>query len=181
MIGSDIAKRYAKALFDIAREEDAIEAIYDELKGFSSLLKESKELAEFFANPVFDTAEKASVMGEILREIKVSAIASNFLRLLVDKNRIGVIGEIENCYRRYMDDVLNKVRVDVKTAFPLSSELSARIKKQMEGLTGKNVEMIVNEDPSLVGGVVIGVGDTLYDGSIRAQLNSIRELIKEDM
>jgi F-type H+-transporting ATPase subunit delta len=181
LIGSDIAKRYARALFDIAREEDAIEATYDELKGFSSLLKESTELAEFFANPVFDTAEKVSVMGEILREIKLSAIASNFLRLLVDKNRIGVIGEIEECYRRYMDDVLNKVRVDVKTAFPLSSELSAQIKKQMEGLTGKTVEMVVNEDPSLLGGVVIGVGDTLYDGSIRAQLNSIRELIKEDM
>jgi len=181
LIGSDIANRYARALFDIAREEDAIEATYDELKGFSSLLKESTELAEFFANPVFDTAEKVSVMGEILREIKLSAIASNFLRLLVDKNRIGVIGEIEECYRRYMDDVLNKVRVDVKTAFPLSSELSAQIKKQMEGLTGKTVEMVVNEDPSLLGGVVIGVGDTLYDGSIRAQLNSIRELIKEDM
>jgi F-type H+-transporting ATPase subunit delta len=80
-----------------------------------------------------------------------------------------------------MDEVLNKVRVEVKTAFPLSNELSERIRKQMEGLTGKNVDMVINEDPSLLGGVVIGVGDTLYDGSIRAQLNSIRELIKEDM
>lgn len=181
MIGSDIAKRYARALFDIAREEGTIEAIYGELKGFSSLLKESADLAEFFANPVFDNSDKATVMGEILKKSKVSAATSNFLRLLVDKGRIGALGEIEECYRRYMDDVLNKVRVDVKTAFPLSNELSARIKEQMEGLTGKNVEMVVDEDPSLLGGVVIGVGDTLYDGSVRAQLNSIRELIKEDM
>ncbi len=181
MIGSDIAKRYAKALFEIAQEEDAIESIYDELKGFSSLLKGSKDLAEFFANPVFDSSDKGAVMGDILKETKVSAITSNFLKLLVDKRRINAIGQIEECYRRYMDDVLNKVRIDVKTAFPLSGELSVRIKKQMEGLTGKNVEMVINEDPSLLAGVVIGVGDTLYDGSVRAQLNSIRELIKEDM
>lgn len=181
MIGSDIAKRYARALFEIAREEDAIESIYGELKGFSSLLEESKDLKEFFANPVFDTSEKSGVMGDILKRINVSTITSNFLKLLVDKGRISVIAEIEGCYRTYMDDVLNKVRVDIKTAFPLSGELSEKIKEQMEGLTGKNVEMVINEDPSLLGGVVIGVGDTLYDGSVRAQLNSIRELIKEDM
>ena len=181
MIGSDIAKRYARALFDIAREENAIEAIYDELKGFSSLLAGSADLTDFFANPVFNSADKAAVMGEIIKEIKVSVTTSNFLKLLVDKRRINAIGQIEEWYRRYMDEVLNKVRVEVKTAFPLSNELSERIKKQMEGLTGKNVDMVINEDPSLLGGVVIGVSDTLYDGSIRAQLNSIRELIKEDM
>ena len=181
MIGSDIAKRYARALFDIAREENAIEAIYDELKGFSSLLAGSADLTDFFANPVFDSADKAAVMGEIIKEIKASVTTSNFLKLLVDKRRINAIGQIEECYRRYMDEVLNKVRVEVKTAFPLSKELSDRIKKQMEGMTGKNIDMVINEDPSLLGGVVIGVGDTLYDGSVRAQLNSIRGLIKEDM
>jgi len=181
LIGSDIAKRYARALFEIAREEDAIETIYGELEGFSSLLEKSEDLVEFFANPVFDNSDKAAVMGDILKKVRMSVTASNFLKLLVDKGRIGALGEIEECYRRYMDDVLNKVRVDVKTAFPLSSELSGRIRKQMEGLTGKNIEMVIDEDPSLLGGVVIGVGDTLYDGSVRAQLNSIRELIKEDM
>ncbi|MBN2538866.1 MAG: F0F1 ATP synthase subunit delta [Deltaproteobacteria bacterium] len=181
MIGTDIAKRYARALFDIAREEDTIEAIYDELKGFSSLLEQSADLAEFFANPVFDSSDKVAVMRDILEKVKMSSITSNFLKLLVDKRRIDALEQIEECYRKYMDDVLNNVRVDVKTAFPLSSKLSARIKEQMEGMTGKNVEMVVDEDPSLLGGVVIGVGDTLYDGSVRAQLNSIRELIKEDM
>ncbi|MDD5723062.1 MAG: ATP synthase F1 subunit delta [Syntrophales bacterium] len=181
MIGSDIAKRYAKALFDIAREEDAIEAIYEELKGFSSLMEGSADLAEFFANPVFDSSDKAAVMGNILNKAKVSGITSNFLKLLVDKRRIDALGQIKECYRRDMDNVLNNVRVDVKTAFPLSNKLSARIKKQMKGLTGKNVEMVIDEDPSLLGGIVIGVGDTLYDGSVRAQLNSIRELIREEM
>jgi len=85
----------------------------------------------------------------------MSTTTSNFLNLLVDKRRIDILEQIEECYQKYMDDVLNKVRVGVKTAFPLSNELSARIKKQMEGMTEKNVEMVVDEDPSLLGGVVI--------------------------
>ncbi len=181
MIGSDIAKRYARALFDIAQKEDKIEVIYGELKGFSSVLKESGDLSEFFANPVFDNSDKSAVIGDILDKIGMSTTTSNFLMLLVDKRRVDILEQIEECYQRYMDNVLNKVRVGVKTAFPLSSELSARIRKQMEGLTGKNVEMVIDEDPSLLGGVVIGVGDTLYDGSVKAQLNDIRGLIREEM
>ena len=181
MIGSDIAKRYARALFDIAQKEDKIELIYGELKGFSSILKESGDLSEFFANPVFNNSDKSAVIGDILDKIGMSTTTSNFLMLLVDKRRVDILEQIEECYQRYMDDVLNKVRVGVKTAFPLSSELSARIRKQMEGLTGKNVEMVIDDDPSLLGGVVIGVGDTLYDGSVKAQLNNIRGLIREEM
>jgi len=181
LIGSDIAKRYARALFDIAQKENKIETIYGELKGFSSILEKSEDLAEFFANPVFDSSDKSAVIGEILDKIGISTTTSNFLMLLVDKRRVDVLEQIEECYQRYMDDVLNKVRVGVKTAFPLSSELSARIKKRMEGLTGKNVEMVIDEDPSLLGGVVIGIGDILYDGSVKAQLNNIRGLIREEM
>jgi len=181
LIGSDIAKRYTRALFDIAQKEDKIEVIYNELKGFSSILKESPDLAEFFVNPVFDTSDKSAVIGSILDKVGMSTTTSNFLNLLVDKRRIDILEQIEECYQKYMDDVLNKVRVGVKTAFPLSNELSARIKKQMEGMTEKNVKMVIDEDPSLLGGVVIGIGDTLYDGSVRAQLNSIRELIREEM
>ncbi|MEA2014057.1 MAG: ATP synthase F1 subunit delta [Thermodesulfobacteriota bacterium] len=181
MIGSNIAKRYAMALFSIAQKEDRIEIIYNELKGFSSMLKESRDLEEFFVNPVFGTSDKSAVIGKILDRFGMSTTTSNFLNLLVDKRRIDILEQIEECYQKYMDDVLNKVRVSVKTAFPLSNELSVKIKEQMEGLTGKNVEMFIDEDPSLLGGVVIGVGDTLYDGSVKSQLNNIRGLIREEM
>jgi len=181
LIGSDIAKRYAKALFEIARGEEKIEAIYSELKSFSSVLEENENLREFFANPIFDQFDKKVVITEILEKISVSVITSNFLKLLVDKKRIDILDEIEVCYEKYMDDALNKARVSLKTAFPLSDALSEKIQKQLESLTGKNVEMIIDEDPSLLGGVVIGIGDTLYDGSVKAQLRSIRELIREEM
>jgi len=93
-------------------------------------LKESPDLAEFFVNPVFDTSDKSAVIGSILDKVGMSTTTSNFLNLLVDKRRIDILEQIEECYQKYMDDVLNKVRVGVKTAFPLSNELSARIKNR---------------------------------------------------
>lgn len=181
MIGSDIAKRYARALFEIARDENTLEQTYNELRMFSAVLEENENLQEFLANPIFDLPDKKAVVVEILDKINISIMAANFLKLLVDKRRIDILPDVEASYLRYIDDVLNKARVSVKTAFPLSEDLSDQIKNQLENLTGKTVEVAIEEDPSLVGGIVVGIGDTLYDGSIRAQLANIRELIREEM
>jgi F-type H+-transporting ATPase subunit delta len=80
-----------------------------------------------------------------------------------------------------MDEVLNTVRIEVKSAYKLSDELSEKIKARMEEITGKKVEMEIERDTSLLGGVVVKVGDTLYDGSVKTQLNNIRELLREEM
>jgi len=78
-----------------------------------------------------------------------------------------------------MDESLKKVRVNLKTAFPLSSEMQAYVTSRLEKVTGRKVEVYVEKDPGLLGGIVIGVGDTLYDGSIRNQLNNMRNLLGE--
>ena len=180
MITSGIAKRYAQALFDIAEEEKKYEDYYKELKQFSTIIRENANLHDFFANPVFDRDEKKAVVEEVLKMTGVSATTANFLKLLVDKGRISHIQEIEEYYEGLMDAVLKKARVQVKTAFPLKSDAEADLKKKLEGITGKEVEMIVEEDPSLIGGIVVKIGDTLYDGSIKSQLNNIRELLREE-
>ncbi|MCK9273951.1 MAG: ATP synthase F1 subunit delta [Syntrophales bacterium] len=181
MIQSEIAKRYAKALFQIAKEEDSVETIYGELDRFASMLKENKNLTDFFANPIFDQNDKKAVMEEVLSRIKITGITANFLKLLADKRRIDILLDVENCFREYRDQLLNKVRVNVRTAFPLSADLAEKIKARLEGITRKNIEMAVEEDTTLLGGIVVRVGDTLYDGSIKTQLMSIRELIREEM
>jgi F-type H+-transporting ATPase subunit delta len=181
LISSNIAKRYARAFFGIAREDGLYEKYYHELSLFSSIVNESNNLKELLINPVFDQAEKRAVVDALLQKIDISNVTANFLKLLVDKRRIGILPDIESCYRKLMDDVLRKIRVDVRTAFPLSAELSEKLQKRMEEFTGKKVEIAILEDASLLGGIVVGVGDTLYDGSIKTQLHNIRNLLGEEI
>jgi F-type H+-transporting ATPase subunit delta len=181
LISSNIAKRYARAFFGIAREDGLYEKYYHELSLFSSIVNESNNLKELLINPVFDQAEKRAVVDALLQKIDISNVTANFLKLLVDKRRIGILPDIESCYRKLMDDVLRKIRVDVRTAFPLSAELSEKLQKRMEEFTGKKVEIEILEDASLLGGIVVGVGDTLYDGSIKTQLHNIRNLLGEEI
>lgn len=181
MISSTIAKRYARAFFEIAGEEKRYEEYYRELGRFSAVFRENKSLEEFLANPIFAQPDKKAVVESVLEKIRISPLTANFLKLLADKHRIEILPDIERCYRELMDNALKKARVTVKTAFPLSGELSRRLQSGLEELTGREVEMTVLEEPSLIGGIVVRVGDTLYDGSIRAQLNNIRNLLGEEI
>ena len=180
MISSTIAQRYARAFFGIAAEEGLYDNYYDELGRFSAVLRGNRSLSEFLANPVFDQHDKKAVVESILAKIQLSPLTANFLRLLVDKRRISILDAIEAHYRKLVNAALNRVMVAVTTAFPLSGELSARLRTELERLTGKEVAMTVVEDPSLLGGITVRVGDTLYDGSIRAQLNNIRYVLGEE-
>ena len=181
MIGSNIAKRYARALFDIAVEEDRLERYSGEIGSFSLLIGGNKGLQEFLANPIFDESEKKAVIAEIARRINLSAVTANFLNLLIDKGRIGILSEIEKCYRQLVDNALKKIRVNVKTALPLSAELAKRLEENLEKVTGKKVDMAIEEDRSLLGGIVVGIGDKRYDGSIKTQLNNMRNLLREEI
>ncbi|MDI9569462.1 MAG: F0F1 ATP synthase subunit delta [Pseudomonadota bacterium] len=181
MIGSTIAKRYARAFFEIALEEKQLERYHEELSGFAAIIGGSKDLKEFLANPIFDQSEKKSVVESILQKTDVSGITANFLKLLTDKQRIVILSDIVECYRELMDEALKTVRASVKTAFPLTPEMVRRLQEGLESQTSKKVEMTVIEEPSLLGGIVVRVGDTVYDNSIRTQLNNIRNLLGEEM
>ena len=181
MKSSNIAKRYARAFFEIAKEDKKFEVYYNELTLFGSMLRENKNLKELFLNPVFDQVGKKAVVTSILQKINISQTTSNFLKLLADKGRMLILPEIENAYRQLMDETLKRTQVVVKTAFPLSAELSEKLRDRLEEMTGKKVEMAMSEDASLLGGIVVSVGDTLYDGSIKTQLRNIRNLLGEEI
>jgi F-type H+-transporting ATPase subunit delta len=180
LISSDLAKRYARAFFDIAVEEGKIEDYGRELAAFATLIAQNKALQEFLANPIFELKSKKNVIEELLGRSQISGRTANFLRLLVDKQRINFLGEVENAYREFMDKSLKKVRVSVKTPYPLTSELEGALKQRVAEMTGKEVEMIVEDDTSLIGGLIVRVGDTMYDGSIKTQLGNIRKLLGEE-
>jgi len=176
---SNISKRYARAFFEIAGEENKLEQYYNELSQFSSMVAENKDLGGFLANPIFDEEAKKKVLEKIIGKLSLSKIKINFLNLLIDKKRIDVLPDIETCYRQLMDETLQKVRVTLKTAFPLSVEMQDYITSNLKKMTGQAVEVTVESDKGLLGGILIGVGDTLYDGSIKNQLNNMRNLLGE--
>jgi len=176
---SNISKRYARAFFEIAEEEKQLEQYYKELGQFSSIIAENKDLGGFLANPVFEQESKKNVLEKIIGKLSLSPMTINFLKLLIDKKRIDVLSDIEICYRQMMDESLQKVRVNIKTAFPLSREMHDFISVSLEKVTGRKVEVTVENETGLLGGIVIGVGDTLYDGSIKNQLNNMRNLLGE--
>ena len=176
---SNISKRYARAFFEIAGEEKKLEQYYNELSQFSSMVAENKDLGGFLANPIFDEEAKKKVLEKIIGKLSLSKMTINFLNLLIDKKRIDVLPDIETCYRQLMDETLRKVRVTLKTAFPLSGDMQNYIVSNLKKMTGQEVEVTVEDDKGLLGGIVIGVGDTLYDGSIKNQLNNMRNLLGE--
>jgi len=176
---SNISKRYARAFFEIAAKEKKLEQYYSELKKFSALIAENKSLKEFLSNPIFDQENKKAVVEKLISKLGFYAMTANFLKLLVDKRRVDSLPDIEVCYRQLMDDALKKVRVSVKSAFPLSDKMREQINANMEKITGRKAEMTVETDPGLLGGIIISVGDTLYDGSVKNQLNNMRNLLGE--
>jgi len=181
LISSNIAKRYARAFFDVAGGEGRHERCYDELKRFVGVLEANRSLKDFLSNPVFENEDKKAVVSKVLQMLNISPSTANFLNLLVDKRRIRIIGEIEDAYRKLMDNALGIARGQVKTAFPLVPELSDSLKRGLESFTGKQVDMQVEEDASLLGGIVVRVGDKLYDGSIKMQLNNMMKLLGEEI
>ena len=178
MMVSNIAKRYARAFFDVEGSHDRC---YDELKRLVSVLEANRGLKDFLSNPVFGNEDRKAVIGKILVMLDISPSTANFLNLLVDKRRISILREIEDAYRKLMDSAMGVVKVQVKTAFPLVPKLSDSLKRALESFTGKRVDMQVEEDASLLGGIVVRVGDKLYDGSVKTQLNNMIKLLGEEI
>jgi len=176
--GSRIAKRYAKALFSLGQEEGTFEQYGLELKEFADLCREQADFGSVIANPIFSVEDRKNVLQAVLDKSGFSSAVQSFLKLLLDKARIGVIGEIAEYYEKLWDDAVSVVRAKVITARPLKGEALKALEKSLEELTSKKLKSVVEEDPSLIGGVVVKIGDVVLDGSVKAQLEGLKESLK---
>ena len=173
---SAVAKRYADALADVVtaagsplRPEDAVA----ELRGFDGALQGSPELQNALVTPAIANARKKAVVGRIADVLKLSRISRNFLFVLVDKRRIGLLGEIIQLLETIVDERLGFARAEVASARELSDLQRTALNTRLESLTGKRVRMRVKVDESLIGGVIARIGSTVYDGSVRGQLENL--------
>ena len=176
---SNVTRRYARAFFAVAGAEKRYEDCYRELKLFTTVMEENHNMRELLINPVFDKDDKLKIMDRVLQRLGLSLLTANFIRLLVKKRRIACVMDIAEDYRRLMDEALGIARVQVKTAFALTAELTSDLQRGLESLTGEKVEMQIEEDKLLLGGVVVRIGDKLYDGSVKVQLHTMMRLLGE--
>lgn len=184
MIGAAVAKRYAEALADVVTARDSAVRAQDalaELRAFEATLYSSADLYNALTSPAIPKSRKKSVVARIADDLQVSRITRNFLFVLIDHRRVPVLVEILQTFEVVLDERLGFVRAEVASPRELNNEQRASLNATLERLTGKRIRMRFTIDESLIGGVVARIGSTVYDGSVRGQLQSLeRRLAAQD-
>jgi F-type H+-transporting ATPase subunit delta len=173
-----IARRYAKALLLIGKEDDQVEAYREELQRFANLLDEQQDLNQAITNPLYDAAGRRQLVRALIEKLGLSKIMASYLMLLFDKGRIGYIGDIDDFYQKLADELKGIARATLVSAATLPSETIEKIRAGLSQKTGKKVMLEVEQDPNLIGGIVTKIGDFVIDGSVKTQLSNIKESLK---
>lgn len=177
MIGGSIARRYARALLEIGVADGNYERLGREVRALSRALKSSQELAVALSNPAFARADREKILRAILQRLGASQMVVNFTRLLLDRERLPVLPDISRELDALIDARAGRVAAQVRSAVPLDAGQLERLTQALEQLSGKKVEMKIDHDPSLLGGVVAKLGDTVYDGSLKTQLERMKQAL----
>ena len=173
-----IARCYAKALLLIGKEDGQAESYREELNNVAGLVAGEKELEQAITNPLYDAAGRRKVLHAVIDQLYLSDTMKAFLLLVFDKGRIGFLGNINEFYKKLADELKGIARASLVSATELSSEAIDKIRSTMSKMTGKDVILDIEQDSSLIGGVVSRIGDLVLDGSIRTQLLNMRESLK---
>ncbi len=180
MIGNVVSRRYAAALFSIGKEAGVaeLERYGASLSALGEAVEKTPRLAEAFRNPVLSTEEKKKVVLSLLDVAGGGAAEQRFCALLADKNRLQLLPAIAADFSAMLDEARGISRGVVTTAVELDDEHKNSIKNKLESQTERKLELEYVIDPSIIGGIVFRVGDVVYDASLRAQLDNLRESIK---
>jgi F-type H+-transporting ATPase subunit delta len=178
LIGSKISKRYAKALLSLGQEDGNYETYGQSLQEFNAFCSEHKDFLQVISNRAFSFEARLEILEFVLGKSNFSEIMKRFLRILLEKDRIDAIERITEQYMELIDEISNITRAKVVTAMPLEKRAMDRLEKVLTKLTSKNVKIEVSQDESLIGGIVVRMGDLVLDGSIKAQLEGLRESLK---
>jgi len=169
-----LAERYAGALVEVALENNQAEQVKRELAEFAALVRESPELHALLANPSIPRASKHAVIESLVGRIGASRTLRNYLFVIVDQRRAGMLPEIEQAFSAMLDARLGITQATVTSATNLSAEERAELGRTLAQITGRKVQAQYQTNPALIGGAVVRIGSTIYDGSVRAQLERLR-------
>jgi F-type H+-transporting ATPase subunit delta len=173
------AKRYARALIDVLYPEKAEEGFY-QLQSLASLLADQPDGRRFLQNPSMAGERRKRLLKEIADALGFDRRIANFVSILTERNRLPLLEEIISEYQQLMDDRLGIARAQVTAARSLDPAQQRELAGKLEQITGKQIRMEIAIDPTLIGGVIAQVGSTVYDGSVRQQLQAFKSRLIED-
>ena len=168
----EIAQVYARALFEVASERDLLDLIREQLEQFVQALRENRDLQTFFFSPYFSTEEKKRALERVVQGADPTFMS--FLETLVEAHRMPVLFRIRERYEQLWDEAKQVLPVSVTSAIPLDKSIVKEIGERIGEQTGQTVQLTTSADPEILGGVVVRVGNSILDASIRTRLNRLR-------
>ncbi len=173
------AGRYAEALFDLAKEAASVDVVESNLNDLAAAIQASSEFKEALLSPVYGRSDKAAAIGAVADRMNFIPLTKNFLGLLGRNGRLFDLAAIIDAYRELAAYHRGEVKAEVVSASPLSDEQQKRLRGEIEGLVGKAVNLAAKVDPNLLAGLVVKVGSTMIDSSLRTKLNKLKSAMKE--
>jgi F-type H+-transporting ATPase subunit delta len=170
-----IARRYATALADVVTERAEAREVQQELAAWADLLRANPNLREVFANPTIALDQKRAVLKRLLEIGRPRPTTANFLKVLLQNQRLTELEEINRRFAEVLDGRAGMVAARVTTARPVAAATQKTLEATLHNLTGKKVRIEFDTDPEMIGGLVTRIGSTVYDGSVRNQLEQIKE------
>ncbi len=178
MIKDAVARRYAKGLFDVACEMNIVDQVAGDLDRLADLLEKEPDIREVLEYARVPSKVKKEIIANLLQD-STSSVVLGFFELLVDKHREKNFGAICEAYRDLVRKYNNIVVAKVESAYPLETRFAEQLQSALEKNTGKTVELNVSVQPKLLGGLVVQIGDRIYDGSVTKHLEMMRARIME--
>ncbi len=178
-IVSGMAGRYATALFQLAQEANAVDAVKADLDRFEALVAESPDLQRLVRSPVFSANEQSAALAAILERAGIGGLAANFLRFVAGKRRLFAIRDILKAFRGLVADSKGEATAEVTVAEPLKADHAAALRAALKAVSGKDVDLAIKIDPAIIGGLVVKLGSRMVDTSLRTKLNALRHAMKE--
>ena len=175
-----MAGRYATALFELALEEKAVDAVRQDLDRFDALIAESPDLARLVRSPVFGADEQLKALTAILDKAGIKGIAANFLRVITTNRRLFAVRDMIRGFRMLLARHRGEVTAQVTVAEKLSGKNLDALKSALKSVTGgKDIDLDVKVEPAIIGGLIVKIGSRMIDSSLRTKLNAIKFAMKE--
>ena len=178
-IVSGVAGRYATALFELALEQKRVDAVKGDLDRFAAMVDENPELARLVRSPVFTADEQARALTAVLSNAGIGGLAANFLLLVASNRRLFTIGQILKAFRLLVAQHKGEVTAEVTVAEKLDDRHLGALKSALKSVTGKDVDLDVKIDSSIIGGLIVKLGSRMVDTSLKTKLNAIKLAMKE--